>query len=110
MSSREPGIPDARSALDRVRGLVLHALQGRRAAVYLFGSWASGTPGPGSDIDVAIDPLEPLPPGVLARVRETLEESTVPYRVDVVDLGDTASEFRERVIREGIPWTGSASG
>jgi len=45
----------------------------------------------------------------LARLREALEESTVPYRVDVIDLSDVDTEFRERVRREGILWIASAS-
>jgi len=110
MTPSGPGTAERQATLDRVRTLVLEALGDRRAGVYLFGSWATGTTGPASDIDIAIDPVEPLPAGVLARVREALEESTLPYRVDVVDLGDTDRDFRERVRREGVPWTASASG
>jgi predicted nucleotidyltransferase len=50
--------------------------------VYLFGSRASGRPRATRDVDVAIDATAPLPPGVLATLREALEESTIPYRVD----------------------------
>jgi len=38
-----------------------------------------------------------------------LEESTIPYRVEVVDLTEASPAFRERVRREGIAWTVSAS-
>jgi len=100
--------PDAR-ALERVREVVRRALGPHRAEVYLFGSWARGTQRPTSDIDLAIQTPEPLPPGVLAAVREALEESTVPYRVDVVDLAETDLAFRERVRREGILWIASGS-
>jgi predicted nucleotidyltransferase len=84
-------------------------LAGRRVDVYLFGSWARGTAGPTSDVDLAVDPREPLPPGVLARLREALEESTIPLRVDVVDLADTDAAFRDRVRREGIRWIACSS-
>lgn len=47
---------------------------------------------------------------MLARLREALEESTIPYRVDVIDLADTDPAFRERVRREDIVWSDSASG
>jgi hypothetical protein len=97
------------AVLDRVRTLVTGTLHGRRASVYLFGSWATGRPHRASDIDVAVEAAEPLGPGVLARLREALEESTIPYRVDVVDLADTDPTFRERVRREGVVWTVSAS-
>ena len=100
--------PRDAAVLGRVRALVSNALGERRANVYLFGSWASGTQR-ASDIDVAVDPVDPRPPGVLARVREALEESSVPYRVDVVDLTETDPGFRHRVKNEGILWIGCES-
>ncbi len=69
------------------------------------GSWARGTPARTSDIDVAVLPLGPLPIGLLAEIRDRLEESLVIYRVDLVDLSETSPEFRERVLQEGVAWT-----
>lgn len=101
--------PDA-AILKRVEHIVRRALSPHRANVYLFGSWARGLQRPASDIDVAIEGSDPLPPGVLAGLREALEESTIPYPVDVVDLADTEADFRERVHREGVLWIASSSG
>jgi predicted nucleotidyltransferase len=98
------------AALDQVRAVVTRALGGRRATVYLFGSWATGRRHRASDIDIAIEAAEPLAPGLMARLREALEESTIPYRVDVVDLADADPAFREQVRREGVVWSASASG
>jgi predicted nucleotidyltransferase len=98
------------AALDQVRAVVTRVLGGRRAVVYLFGSWATGRRHGASDIDIAIEAAEPLAAGLLARLREALEESTIPYRVDVVDLADADPAFRERVRREGVVWSASASG
>ncbi len=95
--------------LERIREIVRRALGSRRAEVYLFGSWAQGTQRPTSDIDLAIEAAEPLPPVILATLREALEESTVPHRVDVVNLAETDLAFRERVRREGILWIASGS-
>ena len=91
-------------ALEEVRRLVLAAVGKDGAGIYLFGSWARGEATRLSDIDVAIDPHTPLPRGTLARLREQLEESHVPYHVDVVDLSRTDPEFRRRVLAEGILW------
>lgn len=94
----------ARQALADVRRLVLDTLGNQRADVYLFGSWARGEATRLSDVDVAIDAHAPLPRGTLARLRERLEESHIPYRVDVVDLARTTPEFRRRVLTEGVLW------
>ncbi len=95
--------------LDRVQGIVRQALGHRPVDVYLFGSWARGAQRPTSDSDVAIESAEPLPRALLASRREALEESTIPNRVDVVDLAETDAAFRERVRREGIRWIVSGS-
>jgi predicted nucleotidyltransferase len=91
-------------AVAQVRAIVAEALAGRPVTVWLFGSWARGDQAPGSDIDVAVSAREPLPPGVLALLRERLEESTVPYRVEVVDLTTAPAALRGAVLREGTIW------
>jgi predicted nucleotidyltransferase len=93
-------------ALRRVREIVLDALEGRDVRVYLFGSSATGRARRTSDIDVAIDARRPLPPALLPELRERLEESNVPYDVDIVDLHAATPEIRIGVEREGLLWKG----
>lgn len=90
--------------LHKVRQIVLAGLQEYPVHVLLFGSHATGRAGRASDIDVAILPQEKLPVGLLSQLREQLEDSNVPYRVDLVDLTETDETFRQRVLLEGIPW------
>lgn len=92
--------------LRKVRELIYQVLAAQDVDVYLFGSWAKGTYGSSSDIDVGIEPHTPLPAGTLATLRERLEESDIPYRVEVVDLTDVDEAFRAAVTREGIRWSG----
>lgn len=87
-----------------VRQLVLDGLGDLSTEVYLFGSRATGHARPASDIDVAVWSLAELPVGTLSLIREALEESLVPFKVDLVDLHDTDEGFRARVIAEGIAW------
>ncbi|MBP2290779.1 nucleotidyltransferase family protein [Azospirillum rugosum] len=94
-----------RRALDTVRRILFDWLAGHPARVYLFGSCARGDMGHWSNIDVAIDPLEPLPAGLLAHIDDDLEESTVPYFADVIDLSKVGPRLREVVKQEGIEWT-----
>lgn len=88
--------------LDETRRIVLEGLRGHKARVYLFGSWAQGRAGRASDIDVAVLPADPLPDGLLSDIRDALEESTIIYRVDPVDLSEAGPAFRARVEREGV--------
>jgi predicted nucleotidyltransferase len=93
-------------ALDRVREIVLEALHGRTARVYVFGSSVTGPVHQASDIDIAVEARGPLPPELLAELRDRLEESDIPYDVDIVDLGTVSPMFRERIQRDGVVWQG----
>lgn len=96
--------PPRLRAIEAVRAIVLDRLEGLEASVWLFGSCARGAVWHSSDIDVAIEPKGRLPRDFFGALREALEESNVPYRVDVVDLSEAASSLREAVEREGIRW------
>ena len=90
--------------LEIVRSIVLEKLRGYPVRVYLFGSHARGEAHRASDIDVAVQPLGPLPAWVLAELRAALEESDCLAQVDVVNLEEAAPALRERVFKEGIVW------
>ena len=92
--------------IEIVRALVLEHLKGRRAKIYLFGSQATGKARRFSDIDVAVLPLESLPDATLLDLREALEESDAIRQVDLVNLADVNEAFRQRVIQEGVLWSG----
>jgi predicted nucleotidyltransferase len=91
--------------LELTRKVVLENLKNYRAKAYLFGSQATGKAHLYSDIDVAILPLQPLPPSLFFNLRDALEESDVIRTVDVVDLREVDEKFYRKVIEEGIPWT-----
>jgi len=70
--------------------------------VYLFGSRARGDNSPFSDVDVAVDSELDLR-RELTLLREILEESSLPYKVDLVELRG-APYLREVVEKEGVRW------
>lgn len=86
------------------RQIILDKLKGYAVQVYLFGSYARGNARPTSDIDVGILPTQPLPIGVLANVRDTLFESTIPVNIDIVNLSETDESFKQHILPEAIVW------
>lgn len=66
--------------------MVLAALEGHDAAVWLFGSCARDEVRQHSDSDIAILPRDELPSSFYAVLADEIEESTIPYDVDLVDL------------------------
>ena len=96
--------PTRRRAIENLRKIVLGAIGEHEVAVYLFGSHARGEVRHASDIDVAVLPRDELPIGFLAALVDLIEESTIPYNVDLVDLREVTPAFRDAVLRTGIKW------
>lgn len=69
----------------------------------LFGSRVKGSPSRFSDIDLAVSGGQKISGHLLENVREAMEKSRLPYRVDVVDLNGLPETFRENVLKE-IVW------
>ena len=96
--------------LETLRKLLMDYTANLNVKIYLFGSRAKGKASARSDIDLAILPMQPLPPGFMALLREKIEESTIPYFVDFVDLSQVDESFRQKVFSEGVEWKGSKNG
>lgn len=85
--------------LARVRAIASSVLAAYPSDLYLFGSRARGDFRATSDFDLAVDPRGSLPRHVLAQLRDAFEESTLPIRVDVVDLREASDALRKRFAR-----------
>jgi len=70
--------------------------------IFLFGSRARGDASEYSDIDIAIKGRGSLKIA-LSEARFTIEESQIPYKVDLVDL-KTAPYLETIIQKEGIVW------
>jgi predicted nucleotidyltransferase len=69
--------------------------------VYLFGSRATKSAAPTSDFDIAVDAAGDIGRR-LGLIRESLAQSTIPYKVDLVDLKAVSEEFRRQVNKESV--------
>ncbi|HVH74194.1 MAG TPA: nucleotidyltransferase domain-containing protein [Stellaceae bacterium] len=96
--------PVRERALEELRRMVLAALEGHDAAVWLFGSCARDEVKQHSDIDIAILPREEFSSSFFAVLADEIEESTIPYNVDLVDLRRADPALVEEVQREGLKW------
>ena len=92
------------NALEEAKEIILDGLRGYNVAVYLFGSRAIGTASAISDIDVAVYAKESLPSGLLSKIREELEESRIPYSVELVDLTHLCQSWLEKIQKDGVVW------
>ena len=90
--------------LQQVRAVVASVAEQANVQVYLFGSWARGEERVTSDIDLALEGEEASE--MAMQLREALEESDIPYRVDVVNLMEASPKLLANVRKEGILWKG----
>jgi len=92
--------------LHRIKNIVLDSFKEEDIEIILFGSRARGDNTPYSDVDIAL-----LPQGKgkniqkkITLLRYFLEESNIPYKVEIIDLSSASKSFREQVLKEGIIW------
>lgn len=93
-------------AIEETRRITRFVLEGRNVKIWLFGSRATGSARSFSDIDIALDAgADPVPSDLLVRLSCALEESCVPFRVDIVDMHNVSPAVRESIEKEGQLWT-----
>lgn len=95
---------EIKKTLKVLESMVKDAFKDSAVKIVLFGSRARGDYVKSSDIDIGILPRDKINKKKLVLLREKVENSNVPYKVDVVDLSQASKEFTEKALREGIIW------
>jgi predicted nucleotidyltransferase len=92
--------------LDRVaiERIVSGVLRGREIGLKLFGSRARGDARQASDIDLAMMAKPDVSLDELAEIREALEASNIPYRIDLLDYTKVSDSLRRAIDAEGLAW------
>jgi len=79
-----------------------------KVKIYLYGSRAKGNYKPWSDVDLAIECEKSLFREIVL-LKYLLEESLLPYKVDLVELKKVNPKFKENILKEGILWVDTGS-
>ncbi len=72
--------------------------------IYLFGSRAIGDFYEGSDVDISIDNGEKVSYEISFKIRSELEESTIPFFVDIIDINNIGDEMKNQILKHRIVW------
>ncbi len=89
--------------LEVVKKIVLQEVNGT-TRVFLFGSRAYGDFKPFSDADVGLLDSEGISPAVIASIENNLNESCVPYKVDLVDFSKVSEKFKDEAMKKIVVW------
>lgn len=85
--------------LEIISTKLLLPLENAGIKVWFFGSRARGDFKQFSDLDVLYEGQN-IPPSLIGSVSEDLEESSLPIKVDLVNIEDLAESYRESVLRD----------
>jgi predicted nucleotidyltransferase len=90
--------------IDIVKQIVLKQVPNDAFAIFLFGSRAAGNAKPLSDIDIGILGTEPLPMIVKVHLDVDLEESIVPFKIDLIDFYQVDKDFKKEALKKIQIW------
>jgi predicted nucleotidyltransferase len=84
--------------------LLFTPLKKRKCKVWVFGSRARGDHKAFSDLDILYEnsELSELSLGELSQIKEDLEESELPYKVDIVNFDEVAESYRDGISKDRI--------
>jgi len=88
----------------KLRTLVMDFMKDEKVQIVLFGSRARQDHVSFSDVDIGILPCEKLSKTKLTLLKEKIEDSNIPYKVDVVDLSEVSEDFRKEILKDAVVW------
>lgn len=90
-----------------LKKLVLESLTKRPdIQVYLFGSRAKNSARETSDVDIALLSKQAVSNQLIVMLRDKIEESNIPYQVDIVDLNTVNDALKTKFLEGAIKWKG----
>ncbi len=90
--------------MERIKQIIFEFIGDEPVKIILFGSRARGDSRKGSDVDIGILPKRKWNKKKLIYLQEELENSTIPYIVETVDLSSASLLFRKQAMKEGVIW------
>lgn len=88
----------------QIKAIIYDVLDSESLELIIFGSRAVGSAYPGSDYDIAIKADGKISDRLLAIIREKLEDSTIPNKIDLVDYHSVSQELKINIDKDGIRW------
>ena len=91
--------------LSIAKNIVLKHIDVQNYKVFIFGSRAVGNVSKFSDLDIGVIGTKPLDPRTIFEMEHELEESLVPYKVDIVDFFNVDDAFKKMALKKIIEWS-----
>ena len=72
--------------------------------VWVFGSRAKNQTKYNSDLDIALEHSTIISPMILASLTDDLDDSLLPYKVDIIDINEVSNSFKQIINKCKIPF------
>lgn len=89
-------------SLKFIRDTIYKYLPEGEYEAFVYGSRAGGTAQRWSDIDIGIRGDEEVPLRKLILIKHEIEDSKIPYKVDVVDFAHVSDKFKDLALKETV--------
>ena len=83
-----------------IKKIIFQFLDPKKYKVFIFGSRAKGKARKYSDYDIGILGKRPLPSYLKVLIEEALEESNLPFKVDIVDFSNVSEDFKKVALKK----------
>lgn len=90
--------------VEKVKEMVLDFLKEEEVKIFLFGSRARGEETLSSDVDIGIIPKKAWNKTKLTLLREALENTNIPCRVELVEFTEVTEDFKKHALKDTVVW------
>ncbi len=84
--------------------IVLEELNDFDCTIFLFGSRATKQNHRFSDMDIGIVPGKDFNDKILIRISEKINDSIIPYKVDIVNFKNVSEKFKKDALKHVVYW------
>ncbi len=91
--------------IEQCRNIILENIDRNEFAVFIFGSRAYESHPVKSDIDIGILGSRAFHSKEKQVLKEKIEESNIPYKVDIIDFYGAARTFRKAALQKFKLWS-----
>ena len=99
----EPFYQDELDVLKEIKRILWRHLDRKMYKAFVYGSRATGDYFKWSDIDVGVEGKREIPSTTYFDIEEELEESDIPYVLELVDFCKVKPDFKKRAMEKIIP-------
>ena len=90
--------------INMLKEIILPLVDTEVVMVFLFGSRVSGKHSSRADADIGLLSDDKLLDHLFHKIRNAVDESIIPWKVDIIDFTRVSSSFKEEALKEIIIW------